>query len=116
MHLCASCHRHIRETACPFCGTVQQHIVQLRGGRAMWVGMPRAAVAIAGSLALAGCAASTGPSAAASVDAGYGIAVDAASDIGGDVTGDARDAAADGAVDALPDAPLPPYGLPPADR
>src|SRR4051794_14856984 len=57
---CFKCHRHIRESACPFCGTVNQASVAMPGPRASRVGIARCAI-IVGVIASTAATTSCGP-------------------------------------------------------
>jgi hypothetical protein len=106
MFLCPKCHRHVRETLCPFCGAAQAG-PRMGGPSAVTIGMKRSAF-IAAVAALGGgvaCGDTVGPS----VD--YGIAMfdggtEAATDAGkaSDASdGGASEAGAADASDAGPD-------------
>jgi hypothetical protein len=46
MYVCSGCHRHVRETTCPFCGAAQTG-APLAGPSAVRIGMKRSAVLVA---------------------------------------------------------------------
>ena len=90
MFLCLTCHRHVRENVCPFCGAAQTG-APLPGPRAFRVGMKRSAI-LAGAVAAAmgtglvaastvSCSSSSGdqPDVITGGDA-YGIPLDAPND------------------------------------
>ena len=53
MFLCARCHRHVRETPCPFCGASEQG-APLAGPKAVRIGMKRSTVLAAAAVAAIG--------------------------------------------------------------
>jgi hypothetical protein len=134
MFLCLTCHRHVRENVCPFCGAAQTG-APLPGPRAFRVGMKRSAI-LAGAVAAAmgtglvaastvSCSSSSGdqpdvitggdaygipldaPNDVIAADAAYGIPFDASLDVisGGDAYGIPLDAPNDSPLDSPNDAP-----------
>jgi hypothetical protein len=107
MHACLRCHRHVRETVCPFCQAEAPVPVRATGGAMPRAGLTRGAL-LAGALTVTGCGTTV---------AAYGIPPDAmATEAGSDAVAPAYgipvDAPAPDAV--MPDtAPAPAYGIPP---
>jgi hypothetical protein len=130
MILCKQCHRHVRETVCPFCSADNRAATPLLGPAAMRVGIKRSALIVGVMAATTGaCSASTGGEDVVAMDAAYGIPYDAGNDViavdaayGIPYDGGGGDVVTDAAVYGIPDAspndvqdssPSPPYGVPP---
>jgi hypothetical protein len=61
MFLCGQCHRHVRESVCPFCGAVQKG-TPVAGASAVRIGMRRSAVLAAAAVAAIGSGVACGGS------------------------------------------------------
>jgi hypothetical protein len=97
MHVCPQCHRHIRESLCPFCGAKSDTQNQ-PGARGLPVGLARSALLV-GALATAAASEACSPASNAdggdvfvSVDAAYGIPADREPPPPQDVAADTTDA------------------------